>query len=261
MYLISGIFRKNQPFFQFYGSLHRAMLRCVSHFFVQNEESKILLQTLGIDHVTISGDTRFDRVAENALHPKSFDLIKFFCGNSKVLIAGSTWPEDEKLLIHLLQQYPDWKLIIAPHEIASNIEALAQNTQSMKYSQLSFSDLGLNTQHPILIIDNVGMLSSLYQYGHVAYIGGGFGSGIHNILEAAAFGLPVLFGPNYQKFQEAKDMIDLGAAFSVKNFSEFQSKFKKLENKDYLTACSRVAKKYVIGHTGATEKILSFLKY
>lgn len=266
LYVISAIFRKNQLFFQFYGSLHRQMLQCVSHFFVQNEESKLLLQTLSINNVTVSGDTRFDRVAENASHPKLFDLIKSFCDEAQVLVAGSTWPEDEKLLAQLIKKYPDWKFIIAPHEISeekiSDLEALFDGN-TIRYSVLDTRVAIHKSQYAILIIDNIGMLSSLYQYGCIAYIGGGFGSGIHNTLEAAAFGLPVLFGPNYYKFQEAKDMIDLGAAFSIKNISELETIFDKIADKDYLCSepvarhsCGRIIKAYVKNHTGATARII-----
>jgi 3-deoxy-D-manno-octulosonic-acid transferase len=263
LYVISAIFRKNQPFFQFYGGLHRRMLQCVSHFFVQNEESKLLLQTLSINHVTVSGDTRFDRVAENASHPKSFDFIKSFCGEAQVLVAGSTWPADEKLLAQLIKQHPDWKLIIAPHEISEEkinaLEALFDSNSTIRYSVLDTQVAIRKFQYAILIIDNIGMLSSLYQYGCIAYIGGGFGSGIHNTLEAAAFGLPILFGPNYYKFQEAKDMIDLGAAFSIKNISEFEIVFDKMGKEDYLTRCERTAKAYVKNHTGATARIIQHI--
>ena len=262
LYVISAIFRKTQPFFQFYGGLHRKMLQCVSHFFVQNEESKLLLQTRSINHVTVSGDTRFDRVAENASHPKSFDFIKSFCGEAQVLIAGSTWPEDEKLLAQLIKKYPDWKFIIAPHEISeekiSALETLFENN-AIRYSVLDPQVTIHNTQCATLIIDNIGMLSSLYQYGHIAYIGGGFGSGIHNTLEAAAFGLPIVFGPNYYKFQEAKDMIDLGAAFSIKNGSDFERVLDKIGVSPELVetcGCGRTAKAYVENHTGATARII-----
>jgi len=264
LYVISAIFRKNQPFFQFYGDLHRRMLQCVSHFFVQNEESKLLLQTLSINQVTVSGDTRFDRVAENASHPKSFDLIKSFCGEAQVFVAGSTWPADEKLLAQLIKQHPDWKLIIAPHEISEEkinaLEALFDSNSAIRYSALNTPQVAIRKfQYEILIIDNVGMLSSLYQYGCIAYIGGGFGSGIHNTLEAAAFGLPILFGPNYYKFQEAKDMIDLGAAFSIKNGSEFETVLDKIGVSHDLVetcGCGKTAKAYVENNTGATARII-----
>lgn len=263
LYVISAIFRKDQPFFKFYGFLHRNMLGCVSHFFVQNNESRMLLQSLAINQVTVSGDTRFDRVVENALHPKSFDLIKSFCGNKHVLIAGSTWPADEKLLVELAREQSEWKFIIAPHEISENkivhMEKQLSEINAIRYSVLTNQVSGLSTQYSVLIIDNIGMLSSLYQYGQIAYIGGGFGSGIHNILEAAAFGLPVLFGPNHHKFQEAKDMIELGAAFPINNLIELETAFNKLNDESNWLKCGRVADKYVKNRAGATREIVKQL--
>ncbi len=264
LYIISAIFRKNQPFFRFYGGLHRRMLHCVSHFFVQNQESKHLLEALSIHQVTVSGDTRFDRVADNALHPKSLNLIKIFCGGAKTFIAGSTWPEDEKLLAQVIRKYPTWKWIIAPHEVGedkiAHLEQVLEDHIVVRYSVLESKSQVYNAACSILIIDNVGMLSSLYQYGQLAYIGGGFGSsGIHNTLEAAAFGLPVLFGPNYQKFQEAKDMIELGAAFSIKQLSELEFILNKLNDEVYLGNCGKLAKEYVRSQRGATERIISHI--
>lgn len=273
LYVISGIFRKNQPFFKWYGTLHREMLKCVSHFFVQNTESQILLKGLNINNATISGDTRFDRVAQNAVLPKSYSEIEAFCENYQVIIAGSTWPEDEVLIGELVKQYPDWKLIIAPHEItegkiASLEKILSGNT--IRYSALDLmkseirnlkSEAGSlkieKLQVPqTLIIDNIGMLSSLYQYGHIAYIGGGFGAGIHNTLEAAAFGLPIIFGPNYKKFKEAKDLIEVHGAFSVKDLSELKSSASKLIDENLIAEAGKAAKNYVDNNTGATSIIL-----
>lgn len=253
LYIISGIFRPNQTFFKGYGGFYRNVLKCVRHFFVQNEESATLLKSIGINHVDISGDTRFDRVYENAQIPKKLPLIEKFCGDVKVLIAGSTWPEDEKLLVDLAAKNPDWKLIIAPHEIheshISTITDLFPN--SLRLSKLA-SDTNTETNVQILIIDNIGMLSSLYQYGKIAYIGGGFGVGIHNTLEAAAFGLPVIFGPNYDKFQEAKDLIEIGAAKSISNADELTTAF------EYYVAheSGTLAKNYVANKKGATEMIM-----
>ena len=223
----------------------------------------MLLQSLAINQVTVIGDTRFDRVVENALHPKSFDLIKSFCGNKHVLIAGSTWPADEKLLVELAREQSEWKFIIAPHEISENkivhLEKQLSEINAIRYSVLTNQVSGLSTQYSVLIIDNSGMLSSLYQYGQIAYIGGGFGSGIHNILEAAAFGLPVLFGPNHHKFQEAKDMIELGAAFPINNLIELETAFNKLNDESNWLKCGRVADKYVKNRAGATREIVKQL--
>lgn len=256
LYLISGIFRPKQLFFKWYGGFYKNMLKCITHFFVQNVESVALLKSIGFDNISLAGDTRFDRVYENAQNPKRLELIETFCSNNKVFIAGSTWPEDEKLLISLTEKYPDWKFIIAPHEIGDShikeIEGLFP--KAIKFSVLS-SQL-TQTSPQILIIDNIGMLSSLYQYAKVAYIGGGFGVGIHNTLEAAAFGLPVIFGPKYDKFQEAKDLIGIEAAKSITNSDELLTAF---ENFKANTKASAEAKNYVEQQKGATKIIMKVL--
>lgn len=281
LYLISGIFRPNQVFFKWYGGLHRKMLNCVSRFFVQDENSKHLLQSIGISYVSVSGDTRFDRVWTNAQNPKSFPAIADFTQGKKTFIAGSTWPEDEQLLANLATDHADWKFIFAPHEIKEEkinrlIELLPQNS-TIRHSQLTAewevrsqrSEVGsknhhsqLTTHHSpqTLIIDNIGMLSSLYQYGHIAYIGGGFGAGIHNTLEAAAFGLPVIFGPNYEKFKEAKDLIALEVGFSISHENELKKTFGFLtEDESRYQSISKKIKAYVQEHTGATGMIMEYL--
>jgi len=255
LYLISGIFRKNQAFFKCYGGFYRQMLSFITYFFVQNEESKTLLNSLGITQVSVNGDTRFDRVAENAKNKKELKEIEAFCGSSKVLVVGSTWPADEELLNSIIERYTDWKFIIAPHEIAeANLQRLEEQLhgKTIRYSNLEVHKL---TIPQVLIIDNIGLLSSLYAYGTIAYIGGGFGKGIHNTLEAAAFGLPVIFGPNYQKFQEAKDLIELKAGFSISNQAELNDCFKLLQA-DTENSAGAKAKAYVDSHTGATVQIL-----
>ena len=259
LYIISGIFRPNQVFFKWYGSLHRRMLGFVTRFFVQDKNSKQLLQKLGIDNVSVSGDTRFDRVWANAQNPKSFPEIEEFTKDHKTFIAGSTWPPDEEILTKLVSGHPDWKFIFAPHEITEEkitrlIEQLPSGS-AIRHSQLT-TDYSPQT----LIIDNIGMLSSLYQYSDIAYIGGGFGAGIHNTLEAAAFGLPVIFGPNYNKFKEAKDLINLRVGFSINNESLLNKTFTLLtEDEARYEAISKKIKEYVNDHTGATEMIMGYL--
>lgn len=249
LYLISGIFRSDQVFFKWYGSFYRGILKFVTHFFVQNEESVSLLKSIGINNVSLSGDTRFDRVYENAQQPKKLELIDKFCGADNVFIAGSSWLPDEKLLVSLTVKYPDWKFIIAPHEIGiSHLEEI----EKLFPTAVKFSQLKANTSQ-VLIIDNIGMLSSLYQYANIAYIGGGFGAGIHNTLEAAAFGLPVIFGPKYDKFQEAKDLITIGAAKSITTVGELISAFEFFKANEMSSAN---AKKYVTQKKGATEMIV-----
>ena len=279
LYLISGIFRPNQVFFKWYGGLHREMLNCVTRFFVQDDNSRRLLQNIGISYVSVSGDTRFDRVWANAQNPKPFPVIADFTQGKKTFIAGSTWPEDEQLLAKLAADYPDWKFIFAPHEIKEEkigklIEQLPANS-TIRHSQLTTkaevrsrksevgsqnSDLNAQNSKQTLIIDNIGMLSSLYQYGQIAYIGGGFGVGIHNTLEAAAFGLPVIFGPNYHKFKEAKDLIALQVGFSINYESELKKTFGFLiEDESRYQSVSKKIKEYVKEHTGATAMITQYL--
>ena len=263
VYVISGIFRPGQIFFKWYGGLHRKMLGFVNCFFVQEERSKQLLQGLGVNNVMVSGDTRFDRVWANAQHPKAVPAIDEFKADHKIFIAGSTWPEDEKLVTTLITAYPGWKFIIAPHEISEEkinklMELLPLNS-AVRYSSLAADNSSL-TNHQILIIDNIGMLSSLYQYGDIAYIGGGFGAGIHNTLEAAAFGLPVIFGPNYLKFKEANDLIALKAGFSISNESELKAIVNDLvSDGPFYNKTSRKIKAYVEEHIGATKTIVDHL--
>lgn len=259
LYVISGIFRESQAFFKWYGGFYRDILKSVTYFFVQNEESKNLLRSIGINNVTINGDTRFDRVYENAQAPKQLPIIESFIGNSPTLVCGSTWPEDEKILSVLPEKYPNWKFIIAPHEIhESHIESIEKqfSVNSVRFSVLSSSTQTPNAKPHTLIVDNIGMLSSLYQYGKVAYIGGGFGTGIHNTLEAAAFGLPVIFGPKYDKFQEAKDLIAIGAAKSISSTDELINAFESFA-KDKNAA--ELARKYVADKKGATDQIISMI--
>ena len=263
LYIISGIFRPDQIFFKWYGGLHRKMLRFVTRFFVQDERSEKLLQQIGINNITISGDTRFDRVWANAQHPKSLPLISAFKNGHKVFIAGSTWPPDEELLPPLMAAYPDWKFIIAPHEIGeekiASIMKIAPTGSAIRFSQIDDHNLALSKCRA-LVIDNIGMLSSLYQYGDIAYIGGGFGVGIHNTLEAAAFGLPVIFGPNYEKFKEAKDIIALKAGFTVNSQVELNQVVEQLiTDSDFYTAAAASIRHYVEEQQGATATIISHI--
>lgn len=255
LFIISGIFRRDQIYFKWYGSFNRKILGFVNHFFVQNEESRKLLSSINLENSSLSGDTRFDRVAEHATSVKTISLIEQFCGPVPVLIAGSTWPADEKILAALISTCPDWKFIIAPHEIdLDHISAIQKLLpSSIKYSGLQET----NQKHQVLIIDNIGLLSSLYQYGHIAYIGGGFGAGIHNTLEAAAFGIPVIFGPKYHKFQEAKDLISLKAAITVKNEAELLNAFRSLSTNK---SAGEAAKHYVLSKTGPTDQILHHIQ-
>jgi len=263
LYIISGIFRADQVFFKWYGGLHRKMLGFVTRFFVQDENSKSLLQGINIENVTVSGDTRFDRVWANAAKPLPIPAIAEFKNEHKIFIAGSTWAPDEQLIIRLIDANPDWKFIIAPHEInTQKVEALMEllpSASSARYSVISH--LSAEFSHlKVLVIDNIGMLSALYQYADVAYIGGGFGVGIHNTLEAAAFGLPVIFGPNYKKFIEANDLIASGAGFTISDESGLIVAMAALANNEpFLIEAGSKARIYVEQHTGATKAIVDFI--
>jgi len=258
LYIISGIFRPKQVFFKWYGILHRRMLTFVTHFFVQDNESERLLKNLGINNVTVNGDTRFDRVWQNAASVKNLEFVEQFKAGQPVFIGGSTWPEDEELIAQLVPLYPDWKFILAPHEIEEGkitrlLKLLPPNTV-IRHSEINGKNL---SAFRILIIDNIGMLSSLYQYGDIAFIGGGFGAGIHNTLEAAAFGLPVIFGPEYERFKEARDLVELHLGFSIENEIQLKAIVDKLiGDKELLAEKSTLIKAYVKENTGATESIM-----
>jgi 3-deoxy-D-manno-octulosonic-acid transferase len=257
LFIVSGIFRPDQIFFKWYGGFNRKILQYVDHFFLQNEQSIDLLKSLKLHQMSLSGDTRFDRVAEHAQNPKQFPVIARFCGDTPVFIAGSTWPQDEQLIVSLIARHPEWKFIIAPHEVhTAHIHQLMTLLPGItKYTDLEKNNSGKHGN--VLLIDNIGMLSAIYQYGKTGYIGGGFGTGIHNTLEAAAFGLPVIFGPNYKKFQEAKDLLGLGAAISIRTADELCTAFEKLQ-KD--PEAGHKAGKYVKDKTGATAQIVQYLE-
>jgi 3-deoxy-D-manno-octulosonic-acid transferase len=264
LYLISAIFRPGQIFFKRFGGLHRKMLGFVDCFFLQDEQSEHLLATLGLKKVTVSGDTRFDRVWANAQQPKDVPLINEFKNGHKIFIAGSSWPHDEKLVAALVMHYPDWKFIFAPHEIdeekIKKLTHLLPSNSAARYSEITDNPAPI-THYQTLVIDNIGMLSSLYQYGDIAYIGGGFGAGIHNVLEAAAVGLPVIFGPNYSKFKEARDLIVLKAGFSINDEFELKGITDTLiADEAFYNAASKKTRNYVEQHIGATKMIVDHLQ-
>lgn len=263
-YIFSAIFRPEQYFFKPWGRWFVRQLRdCFTHLFVQNEESLQLLRSHGIDHCSLAGDTRYDRVNQIVQTAERDAVVeKFLDGyDGKVLVAGSTWPPDEQLLARLReskQWFPE-RIIIAPHEIHEehlrSIEALF--TDSVRYSRLSGSS---STAGRVLIIDNIGLLSKLYRYATVAYIGGGFGVGIHNILEAVAYGKPVVFGPNYHKFQEAHDLIDLGGCMIVDEHPDVSFLRKLFTDDDIYHAASDACMQLMRRNLGSTTKIMDTIE-
>ncbi len=259
--LISAIFRENSIFFKPYGSLHRKMLSFFSWVFVQDKLSKDLLSKIEINHCSVAGDTRFDRVKTIANNFTSLPVIEKFIANKMVVVAGSTWYEDE-LLLSEIKTSENLKLIVAPHEInKAHLEKLFNLfPQAVAHSQIeNVADL---CSIQVLIIDNIGMLSRLYHYATVAYIGGGFNkSGIHNTLEAAVWGKPILFGPNFQKFKEAKDLINEGAAFSITTKEELCSRVNQfLIDPSEREKSGQASEKYVAAQTGATHKIMQYIQ-
>ena len=259
--IISAIFRPSQHFFKWYGGWFRRNLRGITHFFVQNEQSAQLLHSIGITQVTISGDTRFDRVTTIAENCKPFPLIELFRGNHKLFLAGSTWPVDEELIKTLTESNQGFKIILAPHEVHEehilNIVRLFDG-HALRYSNANPENVA---EADVLIIDNIGILSNLYQYAYLAYIGGAFGKGLHNILEAATFGKPVIIGPNYNKFKEAIDLLERGGIFCIHEAKELIEVSAKLSNEEtvYMHA-SKQCLKYVSTMRGATSLILLEIK-
>ncbi|WP_104385316.1 3-deoxy-D-manno-octulosonic acid transferase [Sphingobacterium sp. HMA12] len=262
LFLVSAIFRPEQIFFQAYGAFFLRILVFVTYFFVQNEESVRLLKEYGIRNAGLAGDTRFDRVIDLPKGRKEIPLVADFVGTAPVLVAGSTWPEDENLLKELIQRFPEYKLILAPHEIneAHIVNILNLWPAALRFSKMTEYDTVTLTEAKVLIIDNIGLLSSLYGYGQVAYIGGGFGVGIHNTLEAATYGMPVLFGPNFKKFQEAKDLIEQGAGFSFAESKGLMDVFERLQDQSKRVEAAKSARQYVQQKAGATPIIMKYLK-
>lgn len=257
IFIISAIFRKEQHFFKWWGGWSRSMLGKITYLFVQNQESFDLLQSIGLMNVNISGDTRFDRVYTIASKAQDFPIIQKFVGQQKLLLAGSTWPPDEHVIHQLLSENQKVKVIIAPHEVhEERIRSILKIFKPKNIIRYSEADENNIESADILIIDQIGILSSLYQYCDIAYIGGGFGHGIHNILEAVTFGKPVVFGPNFQKFKEAANLIDLGGAFTVSNETGLKSVFLRLlESEEYYNSISLICKTFIEENRGATDKI------
>jgi len=247
-YSVSSIFRKEQAFFKY--KWFTKQLSNVTHFFVQNKISADLLKSIGFSNTTISGDSRFDSVLETTKNPKQFPLIEDFCKCKPTIICGSTWPKDEILLAKYIKENPQYNYIIAPHEL-HYISKLQKQTNALLFSKSTEQNIFTSN---VLIIDSIGILSHIYSYGSIAYIGGGFDSGIHNILEAVTFGLPVIFGPNYKKFNEANELIALGGSISIAHYQELNLAIKHFNIFD-----RTISTDYIRNHSGATEIILESL--
>lgn len=259
-YIISAIFRPNQIFFRFYGGYFRRILRNFTHLYIQNEQSRQLLAGIGITNVSVVGDTRFDRVSDIRRSAKNLPLVETFAQGKKILVAGSSWPKDEEFLIDYFNRHDDIKLILAPHEIHEShlafIESRLQRP-ALRYTRATPERVA---SCDCLIIDCFGLLSSIYRYGTLAYVGGGFGAGIHNIAEAAVYDLPVIFGPNHQRFKEAHELIACGGGFAITSGEEFDSLADSLlYDADRLATASHNAGHYIASHTGATRRILQSL--
>lgn len=261
LYIFSTIFREKQVFFRWYGKKYKEVLSFFTHIFVQDENSVKLLKSIEIDRVTIAGDTRFDRVCQITRNAKQIPIVDTFVGQSRVIVAGSSWPPDENIIfgaLRRLEEKHDIKLIIAPHEIhEGHLTAIEKTLGETKNIRFSKADANSAKQAKVLIIDNFGMLSSLYKYAEIAYVGGGFGTGIHNILEAVSYSIPVAFGTNYKRFKEAVDLVSLGAAATVRNEDELYSVLDRyLSDQTLLKRAGQVSLEYVEKNLGAADKIL-----
>jgi 3-deoxy-D-manno-octulosonic-acid transferase len=258
VYSVSAIFRSNQRFFKFYGGFYRKILKQFDHIFVQNKTVAALLKGINLYNVSVSGDTRFDRVKSITDSVKPQEMFAEFSKDQPVLIGGSTWEQDIKVIAPFLQQNPEWKAIIAPHDVSEANLKLHEEVLKIPTSRYSKIDSEATTKPRVILIDNIGMLSSLYQYGKIAFIGGAYGDGLHNTLEAACFGLPVFFGnKNYRKFQEALDLLDAKAAFKVANAQEFLSIMNSDDFK--IEESSQRALEYVNQNIGAKDKIMKHI--
>jgi 3-deoxy-D-manno-octulosonic-acid transferase len=266
VFLVAGIFFNGSVFFKWYGNVHREMLGYFSHLFVQTKQSQALLRTIHVENVSVTGDTRFDRVLEIAEEQKSFPEIEKFIGSATTIVAGSTWTEDDEILDHYANTHPDLRFIIVPNDIghARLTECKTLYKQAVLYSEYTalvaqdkMTDENINT----LIIDNIGMLKYLYRYATICFVGGGLGNGVHNIFEAAVYYKPVVFGPACENFPGADDLIENGGAFDVEDALELEAQLNQLLQDEtlYASAC-KISGDYVKQHAGATASIISYLQ-
>ena len=257
VYGVSVIFRDKQPFFRWYGHWFRRILRFFDHFYLQDERSAKMLENIGIKNYTVAGDTRFDRVSEIAASASEIGPAKKFSEGYRTIVAGSSWPPDEKILTEYINTAPeDVKMIIAPHVIDE--AHIRQIEEALKVPSFRITDVPDNPQDfKVMIVNTIGMLSAIYRYGKIAYIGGGFGIGIHNTLEAAVYGIPVLFGPNYKRFKEANDLLEKGGGFVIRKYDDFKGLVDKMwADPAFLEDAGKKAGDYVKSMCGATELIM-----
>lgn len=261
-YLISAVFRPEQAFFKPWGGLQRKMLHCFTRLFVQDAESVRLLASAGISCTEQTGDTRFDRVKQIAGQSRSIETVEAFLNGAPAVVCGSTWPPDEELLLGYIATYRGpYKWIVVPHEIGESHIRNIQEKCRKKTARYSTWEAGKDSSAEVLVIDCIGLLSSIYRYGHVAYIGGGFGAGIHNTLEAAVYGIPVLFGPRFRKFREAVDLAGQGGAFPIKDAAELREVLDVLLGDPVIArTAGEKARNYVDSRLGATDCILKYLQ-
>ena len=261
-YLISGLFTKNHPFFKAYSPWLKESLKAFSRFFVQDENSKKVLQQHGFKNITVTGDTRFDRVYQIARTAPVYDFVKNFKQDKLLLIAGSTWPKDEDLLVRYINESPlDFKMIIAPHEIDDN--HITEIEKKLQVSTIRYTDLNSNTKltdYKVLILNTIGLLNKIYAEANIVYIGNGFGKSIHNIQEPAVFGVPIITGPHIEKFKEAVDLKMLGGLVSIQNYTEFKHILDNLiQNPDLREQKALITRDYALKNVGATDKIMKRL--
>lgn len=261
-YLVSGIFREKQAFFKWYGGFYKEALKTFNHFFVQNDSSKKLIQSIGFNNVTISGDTRFDRVVDILNRDNSLDFIEYFKNNQTTIVIGSSWPKDEELLVNYINQSSnEVKFIIAPHNIKE--EQISSLTSSIKKKTVLFSEKENQNldEFQVFIIDTIGILTKIYSYADIAYVGGGFGNpGVHNILEPATFGVPIVIGTNYSHFAEATALVHQEGCISIKTNDELKLAFDSLlYNSDERLEKGHICKTFVQMNKGATKKIITHI--
>jgi 3-deoxy-D-manno-octulosonic-acid transferase len=261
--LVAGVFRPSQPFFQWYGKLHRQMLRCFTKLLVQDQNTAEVLRSIHTPPVMVTGDTRVDRVKAIVDENKRIGTVEAFCQKAPVVVCGSTWEADEEMLVKIIQNesFENWKFIFAPHDVSTKHISQLKDKLPVPYVIFTESESPgwLSNEPKVLLVDSIGILAYLYRYANIAYVGGAFGKGLHSILEPAAFGLPIVFGENFKKFAEAKHLVTQGGAFSVRNEKELASVMLDLQKEDFNKAASARTLSYITENRGASEKVLDVI--